>query len=625
MEISDHCPGLCGRVPINLTVQPPLFSPCGPCPWGSRNIDNSRCEECTLPLRFYDYLFLIFHAVLPLFVNGIFIKVYATSDQRTRSRTLPTKWLVSQLICAALEATLGLMTSLLIYPPYGSFKLYGCRKSRLIEWYSMLNNPVVNHTHTLRCTYEIVYPLYSLPFATYAFELAALVLFRSTLYIIARRFGRRLSSGPFYAALWTLPIMALIHSFMGGLIYYTFANLTVFSALLSNSVHLAMEGRKGVFELFKQILTNVETLTLVLVHLFLFGYGILGLYFNPPPTDWISWTILVFIIPSPVLFYVLTVRLTEPIRSRNRLGDNYFGFQNCVSNCRQLFDCPHHTAAYGWIQKTCFEHKCMWKTVAEFEQKNYQTPQFYGKWPFSAISLAIGPIVLLIQEPASTFFSLLNLCGCLWLLNELKMRTSIKASRLRDVWIGYSIVGIGSWICSMLFHSRDFWLTELLDYFAAGALIFYAFYASLIVTIPILQRRKSLRLLIFSTTFFFYCRHVYYLFSRSSFDYQYNMFCCVSLSVITAVIYILWCIKEWLVGQYRPSMKTLLITIFIGLGAAVFEVFDFPPIFFWTIDAHSLFHLATIPTPILLARFAVAEAEREVQATKWKYALGKEV
>ncbi|KAI6213897.1 hypothetical protein M3Y94_00205500 [Aphelenchoides besseyi] len=505
MEISDQCPGLCGRVPVNLTVQPPLFSSCGPCPWGSRNIDNSRCEECTLPLRFYDYLFLVFHAVLPLFVNGVFIKVYATSDQRSRSRTLPTKWLVPQLICAASEATFGLMTSLLIYPPYGSFKLYGCRKSRLIEWYSMLNNPVVNHTHTLRCTYEIVYPLYSLPFATYAFELAALVLFRSTLYIVARRFGRRLSSGPFYAALWTLPIMALVHSFMGGLIYYTFANLTVFSALLSNSVHLAMEGRKGVLELFKQILTNVETLTLVLVHLFLFGYGIL---------------------------------------------DNELGIQPQQNRWMVQIICSHLT------------HRT-----------------FYGKWPFSAISLAVGPIVLLIQEPASTFFSLLNLCGCLWLLNELKMRTSVKASRLRGVWIGYSIVGIGSWICSMLFHSRDFWLTELLDYFAAGALIFYAFYASLIVTVPILQRRKSLRLITFFTILFFYCRHVYYLFSRSSFDYQYNMVCCVSLSVITGAIYILWCIKEWFVGQYRSSMKTLLITIVIGLGAAIFEVFDFPPFF----------------------------------------------
>ncbi|KAI6198384.1 hypothetical protein M3Y99_01876800 [Aphelenchoides fujianensis] len=274
---SSFCPGNCGRVLINATHQPSLYGECGPCPWGSRNVDSSRCEECTLPLRFYDFLFLIFHAVLPLFINGIFIKVYATSDQRNRSKTLPTRWLVAQLVCAAVEATLGLVSAILIFSA---------------------------GTH--------------LPFVSYAFELAGLIVFRSVLYAVAARFGRRLPAGPFYAALWTLPIMALVHSFMGGFIYVTFANLTVFSALLSNAIHLALEGHKGVLELFKQIFTHVETMTLVLVHLFLFGYGILALYFNPPPTDWTSWLVLLVILPSPVLFYVLTVRLTEPVRVRNR-------------------------------------------------------------------------------------------------------------------------------------------------------------------------------------------------------------------------------------------------------------------------------------------------------------------
>jgi hypothetical protein len=44
----------------------------------------------------------------------------------------------------------------------------------------------------------------------------------------------------------------------------------------------------------------------------------------------------------------------------------------------------------------------------------------------------------------------------------------------------------------MIFHSRDFWLTEYLDYFAAGALIFYAFYASLMLTLPFLQYNSKM-------------------------------------------------------------------------------------------------------------------------------------
>lgn len=100
-----------------------------------------------------------------------------------------------------------------------------------------------------------------------------------------------------------------------------FPNLTVFSALLSNSIHLALEGRKGVLEMVKHIVKNVETLILTIVHMLLFGFGIFAMYYNPPPpiTDWISWLIFALILPVPVIFYVLTIRLTElPNRSRNR-------------------------------------------------------------------------------------------------------------------------------------------------------------------------------------------------------------------------------------------------------------------------------------------------------------------
>jgi hypothetical protein len=120
----------------------------------------------------------------------------------------PTKWLILQFICAAMESTLSLISAMLIFDPIGSFQLNGCRKGRFNEWYSMFQNPVINYTHTLRCTYEVVYPLYSLPFVIYAFCLLALVTLRTTLYAIAHQFGTRLPPAPYYAALWTLPIVS---------------------------------------------------------------------------------------------------------------------------------------------------------------------------------------------------------------------------------------------------------------------------------------------------------------------------------------------------------------------------------------------------------------------------------
>jgi hypothetical protein len=87
----------------------------------------------------------------------------------------------------------------------------------------------------------------------------------------------------------------------------------------------------------------------------------------------------------------------------------------------------------------------MWKTVELFQSRKRAIPQFFGKWPFVAISSQIGPFVILIQEPASTLFSLLNLIACLWLLNEIWLKIPSGCSKMRSVWIGYALVGIVCW------------------------------------------------------------------------------------------------------------------------------------------------------------------------------------
>lgn len=46
-------------------------------------------------------------------------------------------------------------------------------------------------------------------------------------------------------------------------------------------------------------------------------------------------------------------------------------------------------------------YRCMWRTTNAFVSRQWEVPQFYGKWPFKRF---MG-----IQEPASVLFSLLNL------------------------------------------------------------------------------------------------------------------------------------------------------------------------------------------------------------------------
>lgn len=100
------------------------------------------------------------------------------------------------------------------------------------------------------------------------------------------------------------------------------------------------------------------------------------------------------------------------------------------------------------------------------------------------------------------------------------------------------------------------------------------------------------------------------------------MFYCIFLSIITAIIYISWILNEILERRNRESLKYLGTIIGLGLISACFEILDFPPIF-WVIDAHSIFHALTIPTPLLLAKFAFEESDYE--QGRRKMLLGKYV
>lgn len=148
---------------------------------------------------------------------------------------------------------------------------------------------------------------------------------------------------------------------------------------------------------------------------------------------------------------------------------------------------------------TCHDecnYHCMWRTTNIFVTREWSVPQFYGKWPFKRI--------LGIQEPASVFFSFLNLMAH-WRMIRKFRREVRNDSPMYYVWhvlSAVSIIGIFStvfpfvfrffqwilfyviktisfytqicingWICSIIFHTRDFPLTELLDYGFAYSMV----------------------------------------------------------------------------------------------------------------------------------------------------------
>lgn len=128
-------------------------------------------------------------------------------------------------------------------------------------------------------------------------------------------------------------------------------------------------------------------------------------------------------------------------------------------------------------------YRCMWRTTNAFVAREWSVPQFYGKWPFKRF---FG-----IQEPASVLFSFLNLIVHWKMLR--KFRDDVRSdSPMYYVWHVFCAVRafirshhphdsfefhlrfqicINGWMCSIIFHTRDFPLTELLDYGFAYSMV----------------------------------------------------------------------------------------------------------------------------------------------------------
>ncbi|GKT40039.1 protein PER1 [Colletotrichum spaethianum] len=233
--------------------------------------------------------------------------------------------------------------------------------------------------------------------------------------------------------------------------------------------------------------------------------------------------------------------------------------------------------------------------------------QFHGKWPFYRF--------LGVQEPFSTLFSL----GNLWAHHDgwRKLRAVIPASYPLRPWYEWLAgVGIASWTFSAIFHTRDFVATEQLDYFAAGASVLYGLYYTVVrimrLDLPTPRRRSVLRAWTLLCVLL-YAGHVAYL-KGVRWDYTYNMTANVIIGMIQNVMW-LW----FSFNKYRQSRRGWAIWPSIVVASVItvmsLELFDFPPL--WgALDAHSLWHLGTIPPTILMYRFLVKDAQDDMAGSE---------
>ena len=212
--------------------------------------------------------------------------------------------------------------------------------------------------------------------------------------------------------------------------------------------------------------------------------------------------------------------------------------------------------------------------------------QYHGKWPFDRL--------LGIQEPCSVLFSLFNFLAHQHGLAQLRKRIPADYP-LRKYYVAFGYFGLTSWVCSMIFHTRDFGVTEKLDYFAAGASVLYGFYYAPIRIFRLDQRtppvKQTLLRLWTVTCVLLYVAHVSYL-TLWRWDYTYNMAANVAVGIVQNVLWSWFSITRYHRLKKPWAAWPGLIVAWIVMAMS-FELLDFPPIG-GLVDAHSLWHLGTI-------------------------------
>ncbi|XP_072032309.1 JNK1/MAPK8-associated membrane protein-like [Amphiura filiformis] len=295
------CPGLyCGRITVynDSNHNDFTFSQCGPCPRGESADKMSICQPCGDTPSLYDWLYLGFMVILSLTLHFFFIDYFFKEDNKT---------VIALHVSAFFECFLAAIISLLIVQPVGKLDLYSCGVRRLSDWYTMMKNPKPDYTTQLHCTQEAVYPLYTLIFLSYTFQLIFMMLFRPFLSV---KLCKNQGKNSIYAALYFLPILVVIHAVCAGLIYYSYPHIIIIVSLVTHAVHFS----RTEINTPKQLLSKKRNVIILIAHWLIHGYGIIAITRLQNPTVHAS---LLILVPIPAIFFIATAQFTEP----NKISD----------------------------------------------------------------------------------------------------------------------------------------------------------------------------------------------------------------------------------------------------------------------------------------------------------------
>ncbi|KAL8293219.1 hypothetical protein RQP46_000913 [Phenoliferia psychrophenolica] len=263
--------------------------------------------------------------------------------------------------------------------------------------------------------------------------------------------------------------------------------------------------------------------------------------------------------------------------------------------------------------------------------------QFSGKWPFRRY--------LGTQEILSVLFSLANLWAHAKGFRELAQldpaTTTEDAALLRALYQTNALVGINTWIWSVVFHTRDTNWTEKADYFSAAASTLYGLWLALARSGGLYKggrakrRWRRLTMGAFGAVFVGHCAYL----SRGRFDYGYNMAFNVTVGLLQILLWSIWGLSNFLAQPTSSTSSTSisppssttsshphsptpsppkrrsrhylapLRPVWLLFAFTAFELLDFAPIpsQLRLLDAHALWHASTVGVVRMWYGFLVAD------------------
>lgn len=309
-------------------------------------------------------------------------------------------------------------------------------------------------------------------------------------------------------------------------------------------------------------------------------------------------------------------------------GDKLNRFKRCRSSCDQKM-CQLKPVSCEWqfepmssylylLNWNCYQdcdYQCQRIITEERILKDKPVVQFHGKWPFRR--------VWGIQELISTIFSLGNLIphllGMKKIIGQIRKESNGQCFLLFVVILVLSVVSCFAWLFSTIFHIRDTKTTEKLDYFLAGLTVLSGFYNTFVRYYRLyLSERLNYFISFTIACLTAYSLHIYRMIV--DWGYVYNMKVNITVAVLQNITLYSLCFKLYSQYYNHPESNTkhlnygenrilfpsffnkscklfslypLLLSGIVTFGMSL-EIFDFPPIIYDLVDAHSLWHLVTI-------------------------------